>query len=184
MSYADYLKDFLRPLGVYDLDAPINGGALEAEGAALDAVQAFLEELGRESDLTTAEGFGLSAWKGLFGLLPAAGDAAQLRDSLCALLRIGPDGFTLAAIRDTLSGCGLNAAVEETATGVVTVSFPGTTGVPDNFEALKANVEQIMPAHVETRYLFYSLLWRMLEGYGWTFADVAGMAWEELENSV
>ena len=36
MSYTDYLKELLRPLGVYDVDAPFNGGELTAAGEALD----------------------------------------------------------------------------------------------------------------------------------------------------
>lgn len=32
MSYTDYLKELLRPLGVYDVDAPFNGGELTAAG--------------------------------------------------------------------------------------------------------------------------------------------------------
>jgi hypothetical protein len=55
MSYADHLRALLAPLGVYDLHAPINGGALDVKGGALDGVEALLEELERECDLTTAE---------------------------------------------------------------------------------------------------------------------------------
>ena len=32
MSYAQYLRDLLRPLGVYDLEATFNGGELDAQG--------------------------------------------------------------------------------------------------------------------------------------------------------
>ena len=59
MSYADYLKGLLRPLGVYDLEAPFNGGELEVQGAALDRVEQALEQVRREGDLTTAESWGL-----------------------------------------------------------------------------------------------------------------------------
>ena len=59
MSYADYLKGLLRPLGVYGLEAPFNGGELEVQGAALDRVEQALEQVRREGDLTTAESWGL-----------------------------------------------------------------------------------------------------------------------------
>ena len=36
MSHAVYLRDLLRPLGVYDLEAPFSGGELDAQGEALD----------------------------------------------------------------------------------------------------------------------------------------------------
>ena len=44
MSYAHYLRELLRPLGVYDLDAPFNGGELDSAGQALDEVEKTLEE--------------------------------------------------------------------------------------------------------------------------------------------
>ena len=58
MSHAEYLRDLLRPLGVYNLEAPFNGGELDAQGAALDGAMARIEEVQRESSLTTAEGWG------------------------------------------------------------------------------------------------------------------------------
>ena len=48
MSYTDYLKELLRPLGVYDVDAPFNGGELTAAGEALDGAFGALEEVERE----------------------------------------------------------------------------------------------------------------------------------------
>ena len=39
MSGAEYLRELLRPLGVYDLEAPFNGGELEAAGLALDEME-------------------------------------------------------------------------------------------------------------------------------------------------
>ena len=38
MSHADYLRELLRPLRVYELTGTANGGELEAVGEALDAL--------------------------------------------------------------------------------------------------------------------------------------------------
>ena len=59
MSYAQYLKELLRPLGVYNLEAPFSGGELDTEGAALDGAEGRLVEVGREIDLTSARDWGL-----------------------------------------------------------------------------------------------------------------------------
>ena len=32
MSHGQYLRELLRPLWVYDLEAPFNGGELDAQG--------------------------------------------------------------------------------------------------------------------------------------------------------
>ena len=183
MSYADHLRALLAPLGVYDLKAPINGAALDIKGAALDEAAQLLEEMERECDLTTAESWGLEAWKSLFDLLPAASDAEGLRRSMQALLRIGTHSATLATIRDTLSGCGLSVRVRELGPGRVEISFPDVRGIPENFEMLKYNIEQILPAHVEAEYMMRYLSWAGLEAKGWNFGDLSAMTWESLERS-
>ena len=58
MTDTDYLKELLRPLGVYDVDAPFNGGELTAAGEALDGAFGALEEVERESSLLTARSWG------------------------------------------------------------------------------------------------------------------------------
>ena len=181
MSYAEHLRALLAPLGVYDLKAPINGAALDVKGAALDQMEQLLEEMERECDLTTAEGWGLEAWKGLFALLPAASDAERLRRSMQALLRIGNHSATLPAIQDTLSGCGLSVAVRELGAGRVEVSFPEVRGIPEQFERLQHNIEQILPAHVEVEYMIRYLTWAELEALRWTFGNLSSKTWEELE---
>ena len=42
MSHAQYLRDLLRPLGVYDLTAPFNGGELDAQGEAVCLTVVFM----------------------------------------------------------------------------------------------------------------------------------------------
>ena len=42
MSYAQYLRQLLAPLGIYQLNAPFQGGELEALGDAFDQVEGAL----------------------------------------------------------------------------------------------------------------------------------------------
>lgn len=72
MSYTDYLKELLRPLGVYDVEAPFNGGELTAAGEALDGALGALEEVERESSLVTARSWGLEGVAKLLLHRPAA----------------------------------------------------------------------------------------------------------------
>lgn len=116
MSYGDYLKELLRPMGVYRLEGTINGGELESVGTALDTAQAALEEIEREMLLTTATDKGMDAIEGLFPHRPRAANRERRRAALAALLRVGGDSFTLAAINDNLAGCGINAVASETDT--------------------------------------------------------------------
>ena len=184
MNYAQQLRALLKPLGVYDLNAPINGSSLDAKGAALDEVHEWLEEMVRETDLTTAQSWGLTDWKNLFAIAPVAAGTEELRNSIQALLRIGSGVCTLDAVRDTLSGCGISTTVEELGNGTVRVKFPGVAGCPDDFEQLSANIEAILPAHVGIEYAFNYLTWAVLESRKWKFRDLESMTWDELEKAV
>lgn len=184
MTYAEHLRALLRPLGVYDLNAPINGSSLDVKGAALDTVHQWLEELERETDLTCAQDWGLTDWKSLFSIVPVSSGVEELRNSIQALLRIGAGACTLSAVQDTLSGCGIPTAVEESGAGMVRVSFPGTPGEPENFDLLRENIKAILPAHVGIDYVFLYLTWKLVESRRWKFQDIEGMTWDELEKSV
>ena len=166
MSYTDYLKELLRPLGVYDVDAPFNGGELTAAGEALDGAFGALEEVERESSLLTARSWGL--------------------EGLAALLRIGDDSFTPEAINDTIVGCGVAAECTETGVGRVRVRFPGVVGVPAQIDRLKQIIQEIVPPQVEIEWFYRFLTWGELEEQfaSWEALESAGMNWSELETNV
>ena len=186
MSYAQYLRELLLPLGVYDLDAPFNGGELDAAGLALDGAEGQLEEVDREASLATAEDWGIEQAARLFTRRPVADSPRELAQALAALMRIGGDSFTLSAINDTISGCGVPATVTETGVGQVRVTFPGVAGVPPSFEERKKIIEEILPAHVEIEYWFWYLTWAELESKFSCWQDIEdrNLTWEGLETCV
>ena len=187
MTYAQYLRQLLAPLGIYQLNAPFQGGELEALGDAFDQVEGALEELNREACLATAEDWGLEQVAALFRRRPPATTVKTMREALAALLRIGGDSFTLAAINDNLKGCGVNAVASETGTpGRVEVRFPDVPGVPDGFEKMRAIIESILPAHVEIGYVYWYMTWAMMEEKFDTWGDIEALhpTWTELEKMV
>ena len=187
MSHADYLRGLLRPLRVYELVGTANGGELEALGAALDGAGAALEEIQREMLVSTAEDWGLEAIESLLVRRPVAPNLNRRRQALAALLRIGGDSFTLAAINDNLKGCGLNAAASETGEpGVVEVRFPDVPGIPDGFDELKKILEDILPSHLDIQYVFWYITWALMEERFDTWGDIEAISptWEELEKMV
>lgn len=186
MRHAQYLRDLLRPLGVYDLKAPFNGGELDVQGEQLDKIMAWLEEIQREASLTTAEGWGLEKIASLLARRPVASEPRKLAAALAALLRIGGDSFTLDAINDTITGCGVPAVVKEVGKEQVSVSFPGVAGEPDNFQELKKLIEDILPAHLGIEYIFWFLTWQELEDNfpSWQSIQGRGLSWTQLETFV
>ena len=187
MSHAERLWELLLPLGPYRRQGVYTAGELEGEGKALDGVLASLEELEREVMLDTAEGQGLEALESLLTYRPVAETAATRRRALSALLRIGGDSFTLAALNDNLAGCGLNAVVSETEEpGVVEVRFPDVPGVPEGFERLKQIIEDILPCHLQVNYVYWYITWGKMEERfpTWGDLDKGGYTWDQLEKLV
>ena len=186
MKHAQCLRDLLRPLCVYDLEAPFNGGELDVQGEQLDKIMAWLEEIQKESSLTTAESWGLENIARLFIRRPVATQPRKLAAALAALLRIGGDSFTLKAINDTIAGCGVPAVVKELGQQRVSVSFPGVAGEPKNFEELKKIIEDILPAHLGIEYDFWYLTWAELEANFHSFREIEDprFTWEQLETFV
>lgn len=184
MSNGQYLKELLRPLGVYSLDNSFLGAELECVGRRLDELQTHLERIQREMCLTTADGVGIDKIAALFSQRPVTDDMQQMARSLAALARIGRDSFTLSAINNTLEGCGVNASVSETAQpGTVAVRFPDVRGVPDGFERMRQMIETILPAHVLVQYLFWYVTWEELEAQAlsWQGVQEQEMTWQEFE---
>lgn len=187
MSHKDYLRALLEPLRVYDLAAPYNGAELDSQGMALDGVGDSLDEYHREADLTTAESWGLEAIVGLLPRRPVTESPARLRAALAALLRMGGDSFTLAAVNDTLLGCGVLAQVSETGQpGAVEVSFPEVRGIPEGMEEIARIIEDILPAHVGISYVYWYVSWEQLEEQisSWQDIEDRALTWKELETLV
>ena len=186
MKHAQCMRDLLRPLGIYRLDAPFNGGELDVQGEELDKVMAWLEEVQRENSLTTAEDWGLENIARLFVRRPVADQPRKLAAALAALLRIGGDSFTLDAINDTITGCGIPAVVKELGTGQVSVSFPGVAGEPQGFSELKKIIEDILPTHLGIEYDFWFLTWAELEENfpSWQSIETLELSWTQLETYV
>lgn len=109
MSHGQNLRDLLAPLGVYRWEGSFQWGELQSEGEALDQVAEQVALLQREMNLYTAQAEGLTGLLELLGLERAGETLEELRQTVAALLRIGGDSFTLAAMNDTLRGCGIPA---------------------------------------------------------------------------
>lgn len=188
MSSKERLWQLLMPLGPYCRQGAVyTDGELSGEGTALDGVSAALDELEREAMLDTAESYGLEEIEGLLIHRPVAQSKQARRAALSALLRIGGDSYTLSAINDNLKGCGLNAAVRETQEpGLVEVYFPDVPGIPEGFEALKKILEEIIPCHLEIRYVYWYITWKMVEEKfdKWKEVGEGSYAWGELEKLV
>ena len=188
MGYSDNLRALLRPLGVYDLSpGSLSGSELDALGRGFDALSSRLAHVERESSLATAESEGLDLREALFARTPVHYSTALRRAAIAALLRIDGNCFTLSAINDTISGCGVSAVVQEKEKfGYVRVIFPNVSGIPEGFEQIRDIILDIIPCHLEVEFYFRYLTWAECEAYQYTWAVIheRGYTWYEFELAV
>ncbi len=179
MGYCDHLTALLRPLGVYDLTpGSLSHSELEALGKGLDELSRRLDYVERESHLATACGEGLTRRDGLFARVPVSYSPALHREAIAALLRIGGDCFTLQAINDALSGCGVKAIVQEKDRfGYVRVIFPEVAGVPPEFDQIRQIILDILPCHLDVEFYFRYLTWAECHAHGYTWAVIHQNQW-------
>ena len=185
--YEEYLKELLAPLGVYRLDREsISGAELYALGRGLDAVSDRLETVERESVTATAEDEGLSRREALFLRRPAATTLKERRAAIAALLQIDGDSLTPEAIDRTIRGCGIWARVIEMGTNQVRVVFPGTAGVPPEFDQIEKIVMDILPCHLGVEFHFRFLTWEECERaeYTWAFVEGQGYDWDGFQLAI
>ena len=182
MGYATYLRELLRPLGVYELsESSFSGGELEARGTGLDGLWSRAQLQQRESIVMTAENSGLEAYEALFRNRPAAVGVDARRAAIAALLQIGDDSFTLSALTKCLTGCGVQVALEETGTpGTINVSFPDLIGEPPQWETVRTIIEDILPCHLLINYRFRYRTWGDVLEAGITWGMAAEMSWAGL----
>lgn len=182
--YSGYLKEMLRPLGIYNVDDGYGAAELEVLGQQMDRLFEELEAAEREAVLMTARGAGLENYEKILPYPPVSPNLEERRSAIAALMRIDGRGFTLEALKDTLRGCGIHADVSETGEpATVRVSFPGVRGIPDEIEELKTRIEMILPCHLQVEYFYVYILWQELEERlnSWQFIEALGLDWRELE---
>lgn len=188
MGSGDQLRTLLRPLGVYDLTpGSLSDSELEALGRGLDGVRGRLDDVEREGSLATAEGEGLDRLEALFARTPVHYSTELRRQAIAAILRISGDCFTLTAINDTISGCGINAlALEKGRFGYIRVIFPNVIGIPEGFEQIRDIILDIIPCHLDVEFYFRYLTWAECEAHGYTWAIVEGRSysWFEFEMAI
>lgn len=184
MRYAEYLKQLLSPLGVYDLNTgTLNEAELYALGAQLDQVAERLEHAEREALLATAEEEGIAWREVLFPGRSAAQTLLDRRSAIQALLQIDGDSLTPEGIDRSILGCGLPAKAIEVDTGHLQVIFPGISGPPDGFETIEKLILEILPCHLEVEFYFRYVTWAEIEAQDvtWAWTEANEHTWVSFE---
>lgn len=153
MSYSEYLKNTLKPLGIYELDTGAGAAELEALGTVMDETADRLSAVARDMLPMTAEEEGLSKFEGLFPGTSAASGLEARRTAVNTLIRIGECECSEQGLNNVLSSCGIPAEVSETGTkDLVKVAFLVYQLTEEELRGLKRRIEAILPCHLEIEY--------------------------------
>ncbi len=188
MGYGDYIRDLLRPLGVYDFTpGGYSHSETEALGLGFDGCGAAVDYAEREGILMTAEGEGLERRELLFARRPVQVSPALRRAAIAALSRISGDSFTLADINHAISGCGIKAEAQETGEyGRIRVIFPDVPGIPEGFAQIRDIILDLIPCHLETEFYFRYITWQECEAqqFTWQMVEDGEHTWYSFELAV
>ena len=128
--------------------------ALErAAGRLEDAQQDVMAQL----DVRTAT-WGLPLWENDVGIVPAQGDSLETRRS-AIMARLRGSGVANVERIQAVADAWRNGEVEVSeGAGVVTLTFVGALGIPEDMDALKTAIRDTVSAHVAVEYLLRYLL--------------------------
>lgn len=180
MGYAQYLRDLLRPLGVYKLDeTSFSGAELEALGSEMDKLWQHMQAMQLESIVMTAQDEGLTNWERVFPKRSAAATTEGRRAAIAAYSQVSGDSFTKQALDRCLTASGVECQVEQTGSGL-SVSFPGLMGEPEDLAKIQQIVELLLPCHLLTTYVFVYCTWGTLLDNHVTWGYFEGKTWVDM----
>jgi len=154
MGYSAYLKNTLKPLGIYELDTGLGASELNILGSQLDSVDSSLNTTLREMLPLTAQDVGLSFYESLFPGVFVPQSLSQRRTAVNCLLRLGETECSDQGLNMVLTVCGIPAAINESSTNdTVEVVFTEDAPSGDALDLLKQRIEAILPCHLDVVYI-------------------------------
>ena len=181
MGYADYLKQMLKPLGVYNLTSGYGNAELEAVGDALDKVCAVLDNALSGSTYTDTDGEYLKMFEALFPIVNFGETEEERRENLLTLLSVNDNMSDKTSLEALLKACGLEAEIIETDNKfTVELHFAKIRGELSDEEIQVCRA--VMPSHIAMKFICDGLTWDRAEELFPTFdnLDNAGLCIREL----
>lgn len=155
-----------------------------AQADEYDAQEALDDGLQKQFYISTAT-WGLKYWEYSLRIPTNEADSYPIRRSRVLSKWRGFGNFSTALIKSVCEAF-TNGEVDVTVNvpaQSVTVKFIGVRGIPENLNDLKAQVENIIHAHLGTVYTFTWLVWNELDtaNVTWDQLDAMGFIWDDFE---
>ncbi len=178
------IQRLLEPLRLYSFkEGSISEAELTAASDAIDDFASQLDGMFRELSPYTAGEDGVSQLEDLLDLHPP-GNLDTRRQAVINLME-AEGSASIEGLRKMLAASGIEVGVREATAeaDVIEVFFPGTPGIPDNFNRIQKILDRLLPCHLEARYVYNYITWTIFEKRfrRWNDLDASGLSWNEIE---
>ena len=186
MSILADLNKKLGSLDIYNLDDEDSNIALELEVYAteLERLKDNTAQMLDECLIQSASDYGLSNLEEIFGTDRNDLSVQTRRQMLLKRISLNNNDFTLNGIKRALESFNLEYTISEYPSYNRLVIIADTNYTIAQKEWIKAEVEKIIPSHLEFSLVFNSLSWEELEVQDMTFAaiDNRDLTWNEFDS--
>lgn len=181
MGYADYLKQMLKPLGVYNLSSGYGEAEIDAIGTMLDGVDSEMENALENAAFYAVSEEALKKLEELFPILVFGDSDARRLEAVKEFSRVNDGWSSVSSLQKQLDACGLSVEISEgDEKFTVDLNFDNVRG---ELTAQETEVVQsIMPAHVMLNYICGGLTWDRAEELfpTWEDFDSCGLTASEM----
>lgn len=174
----------LAPLGIYDLSDNTNiKNELQAYGYALNVHRQNMEELLRESFISTAESYGLENREKVIGDTKSSYSTEKRREMLTLRKGFNENDFTKASLIKFLQSLGVTSYSFTEQPGAQSVSVCIGGSYPDS-EAkwIENQIREFLPAHLNIFVYHGGKTWNQRQLMNKTFAelDAENLSWARI----
>ncbi len=177
----------MKPIGAYTLDGTTYvDNELKAYAAELDRLSAEIEEVIKESIVTTAEGDGLRFYERLVGTLDDNTSTDLRREMIIYLLNLNMNDNTPDGIKKFFKSIGLECEITENPAifDLYIKPLGGEYSISERKYIIN-RAKDFLPCHLTFTIDFREATWADYDSKGRTFKqiDALGLSWEEFEQT-
>ncbi len=178
------MKEALYPLDLYSFDDTKISYELMAYSVVFDELNNELCTMLSERFVQSASSYGLSEREIVVGAQREDLNIEERREMLMLRNSLDNNSFTLSKIKNALKSFGLSCNVYEYPNQFVIVLDAIGTYKSEQQAWIRAEVQKIMPAHLQVQVIFGGPSWDTIDQNNNTYAylDSLDMTWDSIDN--
>lgn len=164
---------------IFKKDAIANAIA-SVTGQKLDNIEIEVNKIYNNLFLTTSDSDGLKNFENELEITFSKNQSLKDRKAIISAKWRGAGTLTLELIQQTVDAYTEEDVIVRFDT-VIILDFTNDIGKPDNLEALKKQLEEVIPAHLGIEYIFRYRTWGELEPY--KYMNIATDTWQNVKEN-